>query len=102
MKKEFKVGDRVAVKYVSAVGIPCKEKATVTLINQHGALVLEKDVLPGEYSDHHPDNCRRLVKKKRREFDLHFDHGKCEVVLASDKAWIGNTEVIRVREVKRK
>ena len=37
--------------------------------------------------------------KPLREFDLLFDHGDCKVRLASEKAFIGNAEEIRVREV---
>jgi hypothetical protein len=98
MKKEFKVGDRVAVYWYDG-----RFTGSILLLSKEGSTGYRYFVRFNTGVDKwaHHKQCRRLVKKKRREFDLHFNHGDCEVRLASDKAWIGNTEVIRVREVRK-
>lgn len=69
MKKEKwvpKVGDRVLVSYISAVGNVCDRRATITDIKHTGAIAVEKDCIKGEIDFVHPRQCRRLVKRKRR------------------------------------
>ncbi len=74
---KFKVGDRVRVKYVSAVGNLCSEKATVKLIGASGALVVALDRVQGEALTVHPGHCTRLVPRKRREWVLKGSGNQC-------------------------
>jgi len=73
MKRGWKVGDRCIVSYISAVGIMCAEKATIKAINPGGGLVVEKDRAKGETGIVHPGQLRRLIRKKRREFEISCD-----------------------------
>jgi hypothetical protein len=62
----LKVGDRVRVSYISAMGYVCGVKGTVMDIKHTGAIEVSKDSPQGELSLVHPKQCRRLKKRERR------------------------------------
>lgn len=89
---KFKVGDRVAVYHRAN-----REVGTVKDILNTGTLTV---LIDDKWFYRHEKQCRKLVKKKRREFWL-YRHSNIELFTAtiykpSDKYF----EVIKVREVK--
>lgn len=107
MKKEFKVGDRVAVYQGTALDHCFKKGREVgkVIALEFGMVRVQLDGYQWNAYSYHPNQLRRLVKKKRREFwictqveqkDFMTD-GRCTHI--TDKPVSG---WIHVREVKRK
>lgn len=67
MKKEFKVNDRVVI-YATLAGIPARSKGTVLEVYPNKLYVKMDRVLTTPFIYAHPKQCRRLVKKQRREW----------------------------------
>lgn len=100
--KEFKVGDRVAL-YLNDARVTGK----ITEIDGWKIRVLWKHPSAGNvYGWHHVKQCRRLVKKKRREWFMVFDHDQdnCPYVYPSQETAKDHIPpagfMVHVREVK--
>lgn len=99
---KFKVGDRVSVyaAELELFGSP----ATVQELLPDGRLYATLDK-PNHLADTprlHSKQCRRLVKKKSREFDIRYTREFGFDVATTGNSFLINGETIRVREVKQK
>lgn len=101
--KEFKVGDRVSVY--------CHERllrgATGTLTSiydNHKTCIVKLDVTTpiAEYPDLHINQIRRLVKRKRRTFEINCVIGSPFLEVITFGEHIKPGERVRVREVLKK
>lgn len=95
---KFKVGDRVAV-----YSLRDPAKGSVLSINDLGHLIVLIDGYEGT-NTFHPKQCRRLVKKKRREFWVGIFHHSGAICAFNQKPnnVFGYDEIIKMREVKEK
>lgn len=104
MKKPFQVGDRVRVYREGGPHI-----GTIQKIYPDGLLRIKADIDPVYCAGlkFHPNQCRRLRPKKRREFWINlYPHGEIGSAYATkDAANNGSsadrTECVRAVEVKR-
>lgn len=104
MKKPFEVGERVRVYgHVARMGDTSRPfVGEVVAPNESDALakvgfLLVEDLKYRQGYWCHPKQCRRLVKKKRREWRLHFDANTNIQMYAGEPT---RSEVVFVREVR--
>lgn len=103
MKKEFKVGDRVAVydQIVRKVGTVSKVR-----VNNTDSLEVEfrddRGIYPTAY--YHPKQCRRIIFKRRhsRTVWIAFKDGRASCVYLAQPPKMDDQEIVEFREVNRK